>query len=420
MKAKFLFAVALAAASVVFAQKKEVKELEKAIKSGSYAQAKNLVASAEALEAQMDEKTKLKFTLLKAQAFSGGENKNVAELEKAAVAFTALQGTKYDVDAYSGIASVVSSLVNGAVDDQNAQNYSAAASKLEKAYNYSKKDTVYLYFAASNAVNGKDYDTALKNYNTLKELNYSGSELQYFSINKETGEEELSSSKQERDLLILAKTHINPTERLSEPKSAEIAKNVALIYVSQGKNDEALAAMADARAQNPDDIALLRSEADVYLKMKRMDKYQETIEKVLEKDPNNPELLYNLGIAEYQQGNNEKAIEYYKKAVAIKDDYAPAYNNIGAIILSDEKSIIDEMNSLGTSRADYDRYDVLKEKKEGVYKKALPYLEKALESKPDYIDVAKSLYGIYEQLGMTSKADAMKARIESMEAASQG
>jgi len=149
MKTKFLFAVALAASSVVFAQKKEVKELEKAIKSGSYAQAKNLVASAEALEAQMDEKTKLKFTLLKAQAFSGGENKNVVELEKAAVAFTALQGTKYDVDAYSGIASVVSSLVNGAVDDQNAQNYSAAASKLEKAYNYSKKDTVYLYYAAS-------------------------------------------------------------------------------------------------------------------------------------------------------------------------------------------------------------------------------------------------------------------------------
>ena len=101
MKTKFLLAVALAASSVVFAQKKEVKELEKAIKSGSYAQARNLAASTEALEAQMDEKTKLKFTLLKAQAFAGGENKNVAELEKAAEAFTALQGTKYDVDAYS-------------------------------------------------------------------------------------------------------------------------------------------------------------------------------------------------------------------------------------------------------------------------------------------------------------------------------
>jgi len=143
--------------------------------------------------------------------------------------------------------------------------------------------------------------------------------------------------------------------------------------------------MADARAQNPDDIALLRSEADVYLKMERMDKYQETIEKVLKKDPNNPELLYNLGITSYQQGNNEKALEYYKKAIELKSDYAPAYNNIAAIILSDEKSIVDEMNSLGTSRADYDRYDILKEKRKGVYKKALPYLEKALESKPEML-----------------------------------
>ena len=47
----------------------------------------------------------------------------------------------------------------------------------------------------------------------------------------------------------------------------------------------------------------------------------------------------------------------------------------------------------------------------------MPYLEKALQAREDYLDVAKSLQGIYSQLGMDSKADAMKARIETMEAA---
>ncbi len=416
MRTKLLFTIALAASTVVFAQKKEVKAIEKAIKSGSYGEAKTLLAPAEALEGQMDEKTKEKFTLLKAQAYLGVNNRNEADLEKAALAFSSLKGTKYEDDATQGLSNVVSSLVNGAVEDQNQENYSNAAAKLEKAYNYSTNDTIYLYFAASNAINAKDYDMALKNYIKLKDLKYSGSELQYYATNVETGEEELISNKNERDLLIMSKTHINPVERLSDPKSAEIAKNIALIYVSQGKNDEALKAMATARAENPKDLMLLRSEADIYLKMKRMDKYEEIITEVLQKDPNNAELYYNLGVGADQQGNKVKATEYYKNAIKIKDDYAAAYNNLAVLILSDEKAIVDQMNSLGTSNADYKKYDELKLKREEIYRSAIPYLEKALESRADYIAVARSLYGIYEQLGMTSKADAMKARIETIEA----
>jgi hypothetical protein len=42
-------------------------------------------------------------------------------------------------------------------------------------------------------------------------------------------------------------------------------KNIQLIYISQ-ESEKALAAMADARAENPEDLLLLRSEADIYLK----------------------------------------------------------------------------------------------------------------------------------------------------------
>lgn len=414
MRTKFLFTIVLAASSVAFAQKKEVKELEKAIKSGSYAQAKTLIAPAEALAGEMDEKTQQKFTLLKAQAYLGLDNRNIEDLDKAATAFSSLEGTKYHQDAVNGISSVVSSLVNGAVDDQNGQKYSKAASKLEKAYNFSKKDTVYLYFAASNAVNGKDYETALKSYSKLQELNYSGSELGYYATNVETGEEELLSNKNERDLSVIAKTHIKPIEKYSEPKSAEIAKNIALIYVSQGKNEEALGAMAAARKENPNDIALLKSEADIYLEMNLMDKYEELIIQVIEKDPNNPGLFYNLGVGADKKGDPGKAMEYYKKAIELKPDHPQANQNIAGLILGEEKTIIDEMNSLGDSNSDYAKYEKLKIKRENLYKEAIPYLEKSMESKAT-LPVGESLYGIYQQLNMTSKADAMKARIETIE-----
>ncbi|WP_298324908.1 tetratricopeptide repeat protein [uncultured Dokdonia sp.] len=415
MKNKLFLAIALAATSMAFAQKKEVKAIEKAIKSGSYTEAKTLLGAAEALTTNMDEKTKEKFMLLKAQAYLGVDNQNQEDLEKAAIAYSDLKDTKYSNEAEAGLANVTNAYINGAVADQNGQDYASAATKLEKAYNLSKKDTVYLYFAASNAINGKDYDTALGYYEQLKDLGFKGREVSYVATNVETSEVENFASKQERDLQVLAKTHVKPEEQLGDSKSAEIAKNIALIYISKDENEKALAAMADARKENPDDILLLRSEADIYLKMKKMDKYQEVIAKVLEKDPNNPELLYNLGVSSDQQGNKEKAKEYYMKAVELDPTYAAAYNNIAVLILSDERAIVDEMNSLGTSKADYDKYDALKLKRQDVYKNAVPYLEKALTAKPDYLDVARSLYGIYEQLGETSKADAMKANIEKLE-----
>ena len=41
-----------------------------------------------------------------------------------------------------------------------------------------------------------------------------------------------------------------------------------------------------------------------------------------------------------------------------------AYLNLVALILEDESSIVDEMNSLGNSRADNAKYDELKSKRE--------------------------------------------------------
>jgi len=415
MKTKIIFAIAFATTSMAFAQKKEVKAIEKAIKSGSYGEAKSLLAPAEALSASMDEKTKEKFMLLKAQAFLGVDNQNQEDLDKAAMAYTDLKDTKYSNEAETGLANVTSAYINAAVADQNKEEYSNAAQKLEKAYNLSKKDTVYLYFAASNAINAKDYDKALGYYEELKSLGFKGRDLSYVATSVATGEVETFSSKQERDIQVLSKEYVKPDTQLGDSKSAEIAKNIALIYISKNENEKALAAMADARRENPDDILLLRSEADIYLKMKQMDKYEEVITKVLEKDPNNAELLYNLGVGSDQQGNKKKAKEYYLKAVEIDPSYASAYNNIAVLILSGERAIVDEMNSLGTSRADNDKYEALKSKRKDVYKEAVPYLEKALVAKPDYLDVARSLYGIYEQLGETSKADAMKATIEKLE-----
>tara|TARA_R110001632_G_scaffold57494_6_gene140490 strand:+ start:1310 stop:2575 length:1266 start_codon:yes stop_codon:yes gene_type:complete len=418
MKTKLLFTIAFACTTIAFAQKKEVKTIEKAVKTGDYGAAKDALPAADALMSEMDDKTKTKFLLLKGQAYLGVDNKNVDDLSKAADAFNQLTETKYKVEAENGLRNVVAALVNAAVEDQNSQKPSEAASKLEQAYAFSKKDTSYLYFAASNAVNAKDWDTALRHYKTLRDLKYTGIETQYFASDAATGEEK-AYNKQERDLLVLAKTHINPREENSESRAAEIAKNIALVYITKGDNEQALAAMATARVENPGDKLLLRSEADIYLKMGQMDKYQEVIAQVLANadESEKAELYYNLGVSADQQGDKEKAREYYGEAIARNDAYTAAYNNLAVLILAKEKALVDEMNGLGTSKADFKRYDDLKAQREGIYREAMPYLEKALSNaKPEKsLSVARSLYGIYQQLDMQDKADVIKARIDALE-----
>jgi tetratricopeptide (TPR) repeat protein len=285
----------------------------------------------------------------------------------------------------------------------------------------SPKDTLYLYYAASSAVTDQDYETALDYYIQLKNMGYTGVQMNYYATNKETGEEEAFPSKDTRDLSVkMTKSHINPRNVKSESRAAEIVKNIALIYVSEGDNEKALGAMADARAENPDDLGLLLSEANVYLKMGNREKFKALMEEATEKDPNNAELQYNLGVLAAEGGNIEESIGYYNKAIEIDPSYVDAYNNIAVVILQSEAGIVEEMNNLGTSSADNIKYDELKAKRTKLYESAVPYLEKALELRNTNMDAARTLMNIYSALGETDKFKAMKAKIEEMEASAGG
>lgn len=417
----------LAITSMSFAQKKEIKEIEKALKNSNFADAKSAVAAAEALMGNMDDKSKAKFYFLKAQALYANGSGTDANIDEAIASLDNLKTLesemgklKYTQEANEMTTKMVNTFLTKANDAFSNKNYKSAAKGFEKVYKMSPKDTLYLYYAASSAVTAKDYDTALDYYIQLKNMGYDGAEMNYYATNKETNEEELFGDKMSRDLSVKASMHINPRNERSESKKAEIVKNIALIYVSQGENEKALGAMADARAENPDDLGLLLSEANVYLKMGNREKFKELMEEATTKDPNNAELQYNLGVLAAEAGNREAAMKYYEKAIAINPSYVDAYNNMAVVVLEGEAKIVEEMNSLGTSAADNRKYDELKEKKAQLYREAIPYLEKALELKRTNIDTAKTLMNIYSVLGETAKFKAMKARIEEMEASATG
>ena len=129
-----------------------------------------------------------------------------------------------------------------------------------------EKNKDYLYYAAGSAVNSKEYEKALDYYVELKENNYTGVIDEYYITNNETGEEE-KVSETEFDLLKSSKDYSNPRVGQTESRYPEIVKNIALIYVQQGKNNVAIEAIQEARSIQPDDTSLILNEADLYLSL---------------------------------------------------------------------------------------------------------------------------------------------------------
>ena len=413
MKKQIIIAIAISISAFSFAQKKELKSAEKAIKSNNFAEAKGALAQAESLMSGMDDKSIAKYYFLTGQTLYANGKGSLTDMDAALENFNKAE-SEYKSEIAELKQVMLSGLLKSGNDAYSEKDYSKASKYFERSYRLAERDTVYLYYAAATAINVQEYDRALTLYEELKDLGYTGIETEYYATNIETGEEEVLD-KNTRDLYVQGKSHIKPGERKSDSKQPEIVKNIALIYVSNGDNEKALAAMKEARAQSPDDVNLILTEANVHYKMGNTEEFKNLLTKATEMDPKNAELQYNLGVISAESDQPEEARGHYEKAIELDPDYINAYINLSALVLAKEEPIIKEMNSLGSSKADNAKYDELREERTELYKEAVPYLTKALEIGPKNINAARTLMNIYSILGETDKYKSLKEKVEAME-----
>lgn len=403
---KQILAISLGLMSVVaFGQKKELRSVEKAIKKGDLKEAKVIIESLESMEATMDSKYRAKYYFLRGAAYGK------TDVQKAADAYTKLfeyekeiGKQKYTEEAQPKLNDLIQFVSNKAIAQYNEKNYSVAKDNFYLTYKLSPKDTSFLYNAAISASLSEDYDVSLDYYKELKAIGYTGISTQYLGTNKETGEVENLGSKTNRDLLVKTGQYTNPTEKALESKQAEIVKNIGYILVNQGKTEEAVIALQEARKANPKDVNLILNEAQLYIKLDQMDKFGELMKEAVKLDPTNPTLFFNLGVVNANEGKTEDAVKYYKKAIELDPEYGDAYMNLAVTMLSEEKELVEQMNK---NLSNFKKYDALQDKQKALYKKALPYLVKADNIKRS-ADTVRSLLNIYDTLEMEKEADALR------------
>lgn len=195
---------------------------------------------------------------------------------------------------------------------------------------------------------------------------------------------------------------------------------------------EAEKIMTVAREKYPDDLGLLFSEINHYLKLEKVDVLEEKLKYAIEKEPDNPSLYSTLGNVydklyqeSYKEGNVEEADkyfeaskDYYEQAIEIKPDYTDAIYSVGALYYNKAALVTEEMNALASdySKAGTEKYNVKKQEVEELFSEALPYFKKVEKLDPNDRNTLIALKEIFARNNDFDTSNEFKMRLEKIEA----
>ena len=428
MRTIFIY-IAVLFFSFSFSQKKELRQIKRLIDEKFFQEAESTLKSNKDFLLSGDSKTDAQYYYYATKIYTEIKSFKLAKnsLEELMSINPSYYNAEMKLD-YKNLEEIlVVALVNAAVADNSSKKWMEGVDKLLLAYEMDKENNIdYLYFAASGAVNAENFDLALEYYLQLKEKNYTGIKDEYFITNVESGVEE-KVTETEYKIYQSSKEYMNPRIGQTESRYPEIVKNIALIYVKKGEDELAIEAINEARSIQPDDLYLILNEADLYIRLSNNAsddnlrsqyrlKFKEIMTLAVEKDPENGILYYNLGIISSEQGESDDAKSYFEKAIEFKPDYTDSYVAIVNILLQEQTVIIGEMDKIAMSnkRSDIAKYDQLKEDLNEVWRKCIPYCEKALEYEPNDLEVLKLLSQFYYKLDNLDGYKEINAKIEQL------
>ena len=162
--------------------------------------------------------------------------------------------------------------------------------------------------------------------------------------------------------------------------------------------------LKEGMALFPKDSYFIMSLVGIYVNSENNDKAVEYINTAIKNDPDNAQ-LYDLKGRIYESGLKDyvKAEEFFKKALELDGENAEILSNLGRIYFNQGVVQLDNANNI----ADVKIYNEEKEKAKDLFKKALPFFEKAYQINPDASDNKIALRSIYYNLDMGDKFEEM-------------
>ena len=178
---------------------------------------------------------------------------------------------------------------------------------------------------------------------------------------------------------------------------------LARIYADEGDLDRSLAAYLRLYEREPNNTDLMINLGRIY---RHLDRYEDSL-KILEKahasTGENDEILYNLAKTYKRMRNYDKAAEYFSRAIEIKPDHAHAYDRLGnlyALTGKIEQAIETYKDGLRIDTnhpyLNFHLAGLLRQEKR--YEEAIVYYNSALRVNPSWGEVLSGIAAAYLQL----------------------
>jgi tetratricopeptide (TPR) repeat protein len=236
-----------------------------------------------------------------------------------------------------------------------------------------KTDTFCIFKAGQNYVRVKNYSEGIKFLEQAKKLNYQDKNLCLYLANGYAGIKRYNEA---------VDCYKKGMEMYPGEKSAYL-KKLAYLYYNTKKYNEAINTIDEALTLLPDNTKLLYMKGNALGKLNDYDKAIEIYKKIQELEPGNTKVTGKIGVM------------YFKKTDAAYKKEVKRYEKLK-----------------NPDRVAYSKYRKNIENISTGFKDAIPYLVKALQTKPDDKLLLNCLMVSYSRLGMKEKANEIKAKIK--------
>lgn len=264
-----------------------------------------------------------------------------------------------------------------------------------------------LYDQGSKQFEAQDFENALKSFETQIEITegdiYAG--VVDTGMYYNAGLAAFNSSKYE--------SAIKYFQICAEMGYLDIRPHLQIYESMMGLKDTAKAEeyLLSLPGKFPNDKNVTLQLIDHFIKSNKNDMALKYIGQAKQDDPQNSVLYFAAGIINLNMNNYDGAIEELTKSIELKGDNYDSQYGLGAAYINKAADMFTKANEI----MDVNQYTKAIEEANAVYAKALPYMERAHELKPDDVDTMRRLQELYYRLKMTDKYQAIKAKADAAE-----
>ncbi|MCY7410080.1 MAG: tetratricopeptide repeat protein [Chitinophagales bacterium] len=192
----------------------------------------------------------------------------------------------------------------------------------------------------------------------------------------------------------------------------DLYQNMAESYMAKGDTVKAREIISKGVKAYPGDKGLMIQELNMYLSGSDYNASIAKLNEAIAKNPDFTPLYVQLGNLYEQTKDTANARKNYEIAIAKDPTNFDSYYRMGALYYNQAVDLNNQMNKLDLKAQK--QYDVLKVKRDALFKQALPFLEKAHNYDAKDKDTLLALKELYARLNMMEKLAETKKKLEAL------